>query len=313
VIPGRAVSFDNRQGQILHGILHEPHAAKARGICVLLLSPGIKGRVGPHRLYLKIAARLVPLGFHVLRFDFHGLGDSEGDLPERALADVYNTVHSGRFVGDTIAAMDWMERTAGVRRFVGSGLCGGAITALLAAEADARIECLLALGLPSVLEGGPENWARVLTHQEAIGLRGSYFQKLTDPASVRRFLTGKSSYKVIWRVVRAWIGDRRAVRSDRPATHRATVDHTNPRFANAFLMMLRSRRPMLLIFAGADRLRAQFAEHFEAHNEALLRDLPPIYEVHIVTDANHVFGEPASVDDLLDASEAWLVSRFSAR
>ncbi len=310
MIPGRAVSFENRQGQVLHGILHEPPAAQARGICVLLLSPGIKGRVGPHRLYLKIAARLVPLGFHVLRFDFHGLGDSEGELPERVLADVYNTVHSGRFVGDTIAAMDWMERTVGVRRFVGSGLCGGAITALLAAETDARIECLLALGLPTVLEGGPENWARVLTHQEAVGLRGSYFQKLADPASLRRFLTGKSSYKVIWRVVRAWISDRGATRSDAPALHRAAVDQTNPRFANAFMTMLRSKRPMLLVFAGADRLRAQFAEHFEAHNEARLSELRPLYEVHVVANANHVFAEPASVTELLDVSERWLIRRY---
>jgi pimeloyl-ACP methyl ester carboxylesterase len=227
------------------------------------------------------------------------------------LADVYNTVHSGRFVGDTIAAMDWMERDVGVRRFVGSGLCGGAITALLAAEADARIECLLALGLPSVLEGGPENWARVLTHQEAVGLRGSYFQKLADPASLRRFLTGKSSYKVIWRVVRAWIDERGASQGDEPAPRRAATDQTNPRFANAFLTVLRSRRPMLLIFAGADRLRAQFEEHFEAHNETRLRELRQFYEVQVVANANHVFAEPASVAGLLDTSAHWLVQRYS--
>lgn len=313
MIPGRTVQIRNPQGHALHGILHEPDPTVARGICILLLSPGIKGRVGPHRLYVKIAARLVPLGFHVLRFDFHGLGDSEGELPERALVDVYNTVHAGRFVGDTLAAMDWMERATGVRRFVGSGLCGGAISALLAAAADARIECLLGLGLPTVLEGGPENWARVLTHDQAVGLRASYVRKLADPKSVWRFMSGKSSYQVIWRVLGAWIGDRGIRHGSQPTPRRAEVDQTNPHFAAAFMAMLRSRRPMLLVFAGADRLRAQFAEHFEAHNSDRVGDLKQQYEVHVVADANHVFSEPASVAELLEVSERWLITRYPAR
>ena len=105
---------------LLRGILHEPDASVALGVCVLLLSPGIKGRVGPHRLYLKIAARLAPLGFHVLRFDYHGLGDSEGEISELVLVDMYNTIHGGRYTGDTVAAMDWMQETvwhSALRRF----------------------------------------------------------------------------------------------------------------------------------------------------------------------------------------------------
>ena len=130
------ITIPNQQGHMLHGILHTPPPATARGVCVLLLSPGIKGRIGPHRLYLKLAAQLVPAGFHVLRFDFHGLGDSEGELHEELLADVYNTIQGGRYVEDTIAAMNWMEAEHGIAQFIGSGLCGGSITALLSAARD---------------------------------------------------------------------------------------------------------------------------------------------------------------------------------
>ena len=115
---GRIVSFANRNGILLRGMLHEPDPRQARGVCVLLLSPGIKGRVGPHRLYLKIAERLVPMGFHVLRFDFYGLGDSEGEIEEHLLSDMYNTIQSGRYVDDTIAAMDWMRATTSLPRAV---------------------------------------------------------------------------------------------------------------------------------------------------------------------------------------------------
>jgi uncharacterized protein len=312
MIPARPVCFQSRLGHVLHGILHEPDDSVARGVCVLLLSPGVKGRVGPHRLYLKVAARLVPLGFHVLRFDFHGLGDSEGELPERALADVYNMVHEGRYAADTIDAMDWMEHSVGIRRFVGSGLCGGSISALVTAEADRRIECLLGLGLPTVLEGGPENWARLLTQQQAAALSGSYFGKVTDPKSLWRFLSGKSSYRAVWRVIRQWLAARGRSVDAEIKPRAAEIDRTNPRFASAFMAMLQSSRPMLLIFAGADRLRSQFAEHFESHNEARLRDLRHVYEVHVIPEANHVFAEAASVSELLDVSERWLVARYAS-
>ncbi len=38
----------------------------------------------------------------MLRFDFFGLGDSEGDLDETVLADVYNNIEVGRYVDDTL-------------------------------------------------------------------------------------------------------------------------------------------------------------------------------------------------------------------
>lgn len=313
MINSRCVSFPNPQGHLLHGILHEPEPSLARGVCVLLLSPGIKGRVGPHRLYLRIAARLVPIGFHVLRFDFYGLGDSEGELSERVLADMYNSIQGGRYVGDTIAAMDWMEGTTGIRRFVGSGLCGGSISALVTAEVDRRIECLLGMGLPTVLEGGPENWAKVITQQQLVTLRGAYLKKVVDVKSLWRFLSGKSNYAVVWKVFQQMLAGHRKKAPAAPAPKTSEVDNTNPRFASAFMAMLRSGRPMMLVFSGADRLRYQFAENFESHHEVKLRDLHHLYEVHLVPDANHVFSEAAWVSELLEVASSWLNVRYPAR
>ena len=53
-----------------------------------MLSPGIKMRVGPERLYRRMSEAFVAQGYSVFRFDYHGLGDSEGTLPETALASV---------------------------------------------------------------------------------------------------------------------------------------------------------------------------------------------------------------------------------
>lgn len=311
MILGRHVEFTNAQGYTLRGVLHEPEPQNARAVCILLLSPGVKGRVGPHRLYLKLAACFVPQGFHVLRFDYCGLGDSDGEIAERALADMYNSIQAGRYVGDTIAAMDWMQKTHSIRRFVGSGLCGGSISALVTAEIDQRIECLLGIGLPTVLEGGPENWARILTQQQIKSLRGSYARKAFDLKSWMRLLTGKSDYKVMGRILRDWLSRAARATTDTGPV-KAETDSTNPRFASAFFAMLRSHRQILLLFSGADRLHGQFQENFEAHHADRLAAWKHLYEVHIVPNANHVLSDAAWVDETVQVAQRWLNRRYPA-
>jgi hypothetical protein len=229
------------------------------------------------------------------------------------LADMYNTIHSGRYTNDTIAAMDWMQTTVQVGRFVGSGLCGGSISALLAAERDSRIECLLGIGLPTVLEGGPENWAIALTRHQMTTMRSSYFGKLADPRSLLRLVSGKSNYRAIGKILKQWLSARKAAADSTAKVQAADVDHTNPRFASAFRSMLESSRPMLLVFSGADRLHAQFAENFESHNGASIGHLRHLYSVHVIPHANHVLSDPAWVDELLDAGARWLITQYPTK
>jgi pimeloyl-ACP methyl ester carboxylesterase len=309
--PFEAVSFRNRQGQLLHGMLHAPDPAVARGVCILMLSPGIKGRVGPHRLYLKMAERLVPLGFHLLRFDFYGLGDSEGELGEDVLADMYNTIQGGRYAEDTIAAMDWIAANCGIRRFVGSGLCGGSITALHAAARDDRVEALLGIGLPVVLDGGEANWGRFLTRQQKQQERRGLVTRMFRPRSWWRFLSGQSDYRVIGRVLPQLVGLRSPFRSRaKAATAAQAPDDTNPLFAPAFLQLLARGRPALLVYSGGDRLLAQFEEKFESrHREQIGADRRG-YRVHEIPNANHIMSSREWVAELCEVSAAWLSRTF---
>ena len=120
------VTFLNKDGQRLFGIFHEPAQRRVADTAILQLSPGVKMRVAPHRLYNKMTARFVELGYPVFRFDFHALGDSEGEAPEPMLADFYGATQVGRYISDTISAMDW-SREKGLTRFIASGLCALAI------------------------------------------------------------------------------------------------------------------------------------------------------------------------------------------
>jgi alpha/beta superfamily hydrolase len=302
---------------ILHGMLHEPDPGQERRVCILLLSPGIKGRVGPHRLYLKIAERFVAMGFHVLRFDFYGLGDSEGEVDERLLSDMYNTIQDGRYVGDTLAAMDWMQQNCGVRRFVGSGLCGGSISAMLTAAQDLRIESMLALSIPTAFDGGEANWARFATSRQLVGIRRGYFRRLLKPEAWVRFLTGRTSYYVLWRSLKQmlpWVAKESAAAPGKSgAAPELLKDDTNPKFAPAFLKFVRSKRHMLLFFSGRDRLQWDFEEKFEARHRGELEPLRGYFEVKTIAEANHILSDPAWVQEMLDLAGVWLDRVHPAR
>ena len=63
----RVVVLPNRSGRKLLGILDEPSEAAGIPVAAVLLSPGVKTRVGPHRLYRKLAPAFLSRGMPVLR------------------------------------------------------------------------------------------------------------------------------------------------------------------------------------------------------------------------------------------------------
>ena len=64
-------------GSPLFGCYHPPDGA-ARRSGVVLCYPFGQEYVRAHRAFRLLANRLASVGFHVLRFDYHGCGDSSG-------------------------------------------------------------------------------------------------------------------------------------------------------------------------------------------------------------------------------------------
>lgn len=304
------VVFQNRNGLRLVGILHTPARSRSDGLAVILLSPGVKMRVGPHGLYRRLTERFVSLGFPVLRFDFYGLGDSEGALPEQQLRDVYNHIEVGRFVNDTIDAMNWMQQRCGTTGFVLSGLCGGAITGLLAGGLDSRVAGLLGLGITPVLASRAAEASHYMTAGQLEKTRQKYIRRLLKPQAWLRLLSFRSDYRLIVKFLMQPLRKRLqpAVPAEAPPPEQ---DNANPLFPPAFFKMLTTRRPMLLIFGGSDRLRWEFDEKFVARHRAKLDTSPGGYEVHIVKDANHVLSLREWQDDMLACSTRWVTEHFA--
>jgi hypothetical protein len=302
------VVFTNRKGLRLMGVLHVPDGPRAHDLGIILLSPGVKMRVGPQRLYRRMTDHFVSLGVPVLRFDFYGLGDSEGTLPEELLKDVYNHIEVGRFVDDSVDAMNWMAEQCGTRRFILSGLCGGAITGLLVGERDERVAGLLALGITPLLASRSADPSLYMTAGQLEDISRSYFQKLRDPLAWQRLLSFKSDYKLIWRSVFKPIRSPKPAQADGPPPE---YDNASPLFPPAFFKMLSSKRPMLLVFGGSDRLQWEFEEKFIARHSARLSEAPQgAYQVHVIEQANHVLSFDHWQREMLDVSTRWLEAHF---
>jgi alpha/beta superfamily hydrolase len=108
----------------LFGVYHPPKAAQARATGVVLCNPFGQEYMRAHRAFRQMALLLSKAGFHVLRFDYYGTGDSSGDVSEVSLA---------QWVADANSAADELKETAEVSRVAFVGLRLGAAVAALAA------------------------------------------------------------------------------------------------------------------------------------------------------------------------------------
>ncbi len=303
-----AVSFRNPEGLLLHGTLHTPSGDAPRGRpAVVLMSPGVKMRVGPGRLYVPITDLLTARGHTVLRFDFFGLGDSEGELPEAMLVDVYGQTEVGRFAADAEAALRWL-RARGHDRFIVGGLCGGAVTALYGAVRDPGVEALISIGMTVTIASDAVRPASQLTMADLEERRRGYLRRLTDPAAWWRLLTFQSEFGVI---LRSFLGRRArpaagAGEAAAPALTPEQLANVNPLFPPAFFAFLERGGRALMLFGEKDRVFSEYQEKFVAlHAGRLARHADQVTQ-HVVPGANHVMSRGDWQAEMLDVMGRWL-------
>ncbi|MCX7193032.1 MAG: hydrolase 1, exosortase A system-associated [Proteobacteria bacterium] len=117
----------------LIGIVTLPETAGETGI--LILTGGPQYRAGSHRQFTLLARQLACQGYAAMRFDYRGMGDSEGD------ARNFEVVNE-----DIQAAIDsFLKQAPGLHRVVIWGLCDAASAALYYAHTDARVKGLVLL------------------------------------------------------------------------------------------------------------------------------------------------------------------------
>ena len=308
----KALTFTNRDGKKLFGTLHVPASSEQARPLIVLLSPGVKMRVGPHGLYNRMTDHFNTIGFAVFKFDFVGLGDSEGELDHDLLAEVYNDIETGAFVNDSIDALDWLGKSHRYTNFILGGLCGGAITALLTAQADDRVKGILSLGMTTTLAMGARERTKHASQQELAALRKGYLKRALDIKSWIRLFSLQSDFKTIFRSLKQAVIKKKVAPQPMNPEDAEPPSNSNPLFAPAFFKVARSKRPILLIFSGSDRLYWEFDEKFAQPYAKQLAEVSTGYELHVIEEANHVFSFREWEEAMLQISESWLVNTYTA-
>ena len=165
---GRRVIHLPYAGAHLAATIDGPPDATAGWVFV---TGGTQTRVGPHRLYERLAAAIAEQNEAVIRFDRPGTGDSPGDDPgfDDNAAAISAAVHALR------------DACPGLSRITGFGLCDGSTALALHGRAA---------GIDALVLANPWVVAPQADLPPAAAIRGHYRDRLKDPRAWGRLLRG---------------------------------------------------------------------------------------------------------------------------
>ena len=119
--------------KLLFGCFHDPTLERRRKCAVVVCQPVGHEYVNSHRALRQLAARLCNAGFPVLRFDYHGCGDSSGSGEEGTIL---------QWLEDISTAISEVRRRTGLVQVCLIGLRLGGALAMIAAAERADLESI---------------------------------------------------------------------------------------------------------------------------------------------------------------------------
>lgn len=168
------------EGATLFGILSVPARAQRRGVLIVVGGP--QYRAGSHRQFALLARDLAARGIPTLRFDYRGMGDSQG-APRP-----FDTIDA-----DVRSAIDcFFQAQPLLTSVVLWGLCDGACAATFYAPLDPRVDGLVLLN----------PWVRTSLGLARAQLRHYYLRRLLAPQFWRTILLGRLDYATALRSLR---------------------------------------------------------------------------------------------------------------
>jgi len=278
----QALVFDCR-GDSLIGILSEATLPAGRGVLIAVGGP--QYRVGSHRQFTLLARHLAKHGVPTLRFDYRGMGDSEGKPRtfERVGADIRCAID--RFFASV----------PGLQDVVIWGLCDAASAALFYAHQDARVSGLVLVN----------PWVRTGQGVARAHLRHYYIRRLFQGSLWQKAARGEFNV----REAAAALG-KFAIEAMGRGSSSGTVQESSAREASLPDRMeeglRRFRGRVLLILSGDDLTAQEFNDLAKRSNgwRRLLEDRRVTR--HDLPEANHTFARHDWRNQVERWTEAWV-------
>jgi len=302
----------------LVGIFTSPvEVDKIKGPAIILLNTGLNYRVAWHRLNIKIARQLASDGYRVLRFDTHGIGDSEGELPVANVVDLHVAIETGLFTDDCLSAIQFVSGKVKSNNIILFGVCGGALTSIFAANQDQRIKGLIHLAGPVTLSSKTDSTLE--NPWQAENLFQIYLAKLFNIGAWCRFMGGKADYKSILKTastlisvnVRKLFSLQRFYKSGNKIQDvLRECPNINQKFIDAFLRFGKSQRKLLFVFPERDTATWEF-ENFFKKRYLDFPDCKSDFNLYkVISEGNHILSDGNSQLQLISIVKEWLVTNF---
>jgi exosortase A-associated hydrolase 1 len=269
----RFVGFDCGSERCL-GVLSMPRNP-VRALGVVIVVGGPQYRVGSHRQFVHLARRLAAAGIPALRFDYRGMGDSDGDLRS------FETIDD-----DLRRSIDVLGAESGVARCALWGLCDGATAALSYAPSDPRVV--------GVVAANP--WVRTESVEAAARLRHYYRRRLFAGDWWDKVRSGRFQVRVAMREVVAAVRSARAMPRRSRESFLAKLDRGWASFGGR----------VLVILSGQDHTAAEFETWINVEHGRAARFAGPRTTVLRLPDADHTFSTRKSAVEVADRTAEWL-------
>jgi exosortase A-associated hydrolase 1 len=271
-------------GEWLYGVASVPPQPARRGVLVVVGGP--QYRAGSHRQFTLLARSLAAQGIATMRFDYRGMGDSQGAA--RSFEDV----------GDDLrAAIDhFIEAVPGVQEVVVWGLCDAASAALFYAARDERVTGLVLLN----------PWVRTDGGLAKATLKHYYRGRLLEASLWKKILSGRFDYaaagKSFARLARTALGARRV-----PNDAAAGADDA-PLPQRMLQGLARFQGKVLLVLSGADLTAKEFSDMANASADWQRLLAAPRVTRRALEPADHTFSRRAWRDQVAGWTCEWVRS-----
>jgi uncharacterized protein len=277
-----ALVFHCKECKLL-GIVTLPREPLTTGLIIVVGGP--QYRVGSHRQFTLLARHLAEAGIASMRFDYCGMGDSEGRM-----APGVDSIED-----DIRAAVDtFLVAAPVVQRVSLWGLCGAASASALYAPTDQRVVGVAMLN----------PWVRAPQSHARAQIKHYYAGRLKDPDMWRRLLRGEMDLRGSLQSAASTV--RQALRGS-VRRRSVTSMESLPISTRIAESLLRFPGRTLLILSGQDLTANEFRDTLSSDARLRLAFSNERVERHDLMDADHTFAQADWRNQVAQWTRNWLL------
>jgi len=273
------------EGSRLIGIATIPVKPVETGVVIVVGGP--QYRAGSHRQFTLLARHLASENIASFRFDYRGMGDSEGDRRNFEVVDA-----------DIRAAIDaFLKQVPNVSKIVLWGLCDAASAALIYGHTDSRVNGLILLNPWVHSEQGA---ARVM-------VKRYYFDRIFQRSFWASLFSGKinliTSFSSVMQLLRAAF-----MKKNQP--NASALDMELDFIRRMLIGFQKFKNHVLIVLSENDYTAREFQDLYASCHDWKARVEHPGVLCKKIPFANHTFSSDKWRDEISILTKKWIIETF---